>query len=627
VGNDGGPIMNESNKPSPSFDLEKAVAAWIYNMKRKGALEEGVIAELEAHLRDEVEDLIGQGKSPQEAFHEVTAPVESADRVGYEYYKTFARGILISPSERAGSFSPALFLNSLKVSLRKMRRQKWYSAISISGLAVGIACSVLILLWIRHELSYDRFHKNLENVYRVTMEDHLNDDISVHPWLPFPLGPALKNAFPEIGAISRYRPDDMVVRTKENAYTEKKFLTVDPDFFTIFSFPFVQGDPVDALADPHAIVIRDTMAQKYFGSENPIGKVLNLSGRADLTVSGVVHIPEESDFQFDFFFTFQSYPLFNVDLAPLEENWNGKNYQVYLLLYEGSSAALLEKKIAGYLKPFRPTQTEVLRLQKLSRIHLYNPDGSDGAMRYVRIFSLIAVLILLIACVNFMNLATARYEGRTKEVSLRKTFGGKRRQIIWQFFCESFLHSGLAMAAALLLVEAALPVFNQITSRRLTLDLSHADLVIGLMALVLLAGFISGLYPAFFLSSFSPAKIFKSSAHPRAQGVMFRKTLVVFQFALSTVLIVGTIIVHSQVSFILNRDLGMTKENVVYHLMQKKTRDSVGIVREELMEHPDILLDRVYRLGGPIRRTADLSGFHVCRRGLRQNNGIDNYFR
>jgi putative ABC transport system permease protein len=585
----GGPIVNKSKKPSPAFDLDKATSEWSRSMKRRGALEDGMIAELEAHLRDEVEDLVGQGKSPEDAFLEVTASVESGEVIGHEYHKTYAQGLFVVPSQRSSGFSLALFLNSLKVSLRKMRRQRWYSLISVTGLAVGIACSVLILLWGRYELSFDRFHKSAENIYRVVMVDHLNDGISVHPWLPFPLGPALQNQFPEIAAVSRYRPDDMVVRYKDKAHTETEFLTVDPSFFEIFSFPFLQGNPTEALTDQHSIVIRDTMADKYFGGEDPIGKILNLSGRADLTVSGVVHIPDESDFQFDFFFSFQSYPLFNVGLAPLEANWSGKNYQIYLLLQEGGSAALLEKKIAGFLKPRTPGRTEVLQLQKLSRIHLYNPDGSDGAMRYVRIFSLIAVFILLIACVNFMNLATARFEGRTKEVALRKTLGGTRGQLIRQFFSESLLHSVLAMAAALLLVELALPAFNQITALQLSLDLSHADLVFGLLTIVFLAGFISGLYPALFLSSFAPARIHKAFSHPRGRGSLFRKLLVVFQFALSTMLIIGTLVVKSQISFIMNRDLGMDKENIVYHLMQKKTRDSVEVVRQELLKHPDIL--------------------------------------
>jgi ABC-type antimicrobial peptide transport system permease subunit len=490
---------------------------------------------------------------------------------------------------RTGGFSPALFLNSIKVSFRKMRRQKWYSLITVTGLAAGMACSVLILLWVRNELSYDRFHADAENIYRVIMDDHLSDAVSVHPWLPFPLGPALKNEFPEIAAVSRWRPDDMVVRHKDEAHTETRFLTVDPAFFEIFSFPFVQGTPALALADPKSIVIRDTMAPKYFGEDDPVGKVLNLSGRADLVVSGVVHIPDQSDFQFDFFFAFQSYPLFNVDLAPIEANWNAKNYQVYLLLQDGSSPESLEKKIAGFLNQRRPNRNQVLHLQKLSRIHLFNPDGSDGTMRYVRVFSLIAAFVLLIACVNFMNLATARFEGRAREVGLRKTLGGSRGQLVRQFFSESLLHSGLALAAALALVGLALPFFNQILGRRLALDLAQADLVFGLVAIVLLAGLVSGLYPALFLSSFPPARVIRSGAHPGGRSVRLRQILVVFQFALSTLLIVGTLIVNSQISFLMSRDLGMTQENVVYHLMQKKTRGSVGVVREELLKHPDII--------------------------------------
>ncbi|MGB7296915.1 MAG: ABC transporter permease [Candidatus Aminicenantales bacterium] len=554
------------------FDLDQAISEWARGLRRSDALEDGSVAELVAHVRDEVDDLVGQGKSPEEAFGAVTGSLECLERIGAEYHKTRTRGFLAPPFSRSAGFSPALFFNSIKVSLRKMRRQKWYSLITITGLAAGMACSILILLWVRNELSYDRFHTRAENTYRAIMDDHLSDAIRVHPWLPFPLGPALKDEFPEIAAVSRFRPDDMVVRYEDEAHTETRFLTVDPAFFDIFSFPFVQGTPALALADPKSVVIRDTMVEKYFGDDDPIGKVLNLSGRADLVVSGVVHIPEESDFQFDFFFAFQSYPLFNVDLAPIEANWNAKNYQVYLLLEEGSSPELLEKKIAGFLNERRPERNQVLHLQKLSRIHLFNPDGSDGAMRYVRVFSLIAVFVLLIACVNFMNLATARFEGRAREVGLRKTLGGSRGQLVRQFFSESLLHSGLGLLASFLLVGLALPYFNRIAGCRLTLDLAQADLVLGLLAIVLVAGFISGLYPALFLSSFPPARVIRSGAHRGGRSVRLRQILVVFQFALSTLLIVGTLVVNSQISYLMNRDLGMSEENVVYHLMQQKTR-------------------------------------------------------
>jgi putative ABC transport system permease protein len=583
--------VNKPKKPQMSFDfdIDKAISDWIRQLRRGAVLEDGAVAELETHLQDEVEELIEKGKSPEDAFDEATASVESADIIGREYYKTYFRGLVTIPPGHMRGLSLALFLNSIKVSLRKIRRQKWYSLISVTGLAVGIACFVLILLWVQHELSYDRFHKNAATIYRVIMEDPLSDSTSVHPWLPFPLGPALQNEFSEVAAVSRYRPDNMVVRYEEKSFTETDFLTVDSSFFEIFSFPFLQGNPSDALSDPNFIVIRDTMTKKYFGSENPIGKVLNLSGRADLSVSGVVHIPDESDFQFDFFFTFRSYPLFNVDLAPLEANWSGKNYQVYLRLNDGSSASILEEKISGFLSARTPGQNEVLRVQKLSRIHLYKPDGSDGAMRYVRIFSLIAGFILLIACVNFMNLATARFEGRAKEVALRKMLGGTRGQLIRQFFSESFLHAGVALALALLFVEFALPAFNRITLCSLSLDLSRIDLVLGLMAIVLLVGFLSGLYPSLFLSSFAPVRVSRAFTQPRGHKFHFRNILVVFQFTLSTMLIVGTFVVKSQVSFIMNRELGMNKENIVYHLMQKKTRDSVAVVRDDLLKHPDIL--------------------------------------
>jgi len=571
-----------------AFDLDTAIAEWSRKLRHSDALEDGTITELEAHVRDEVEDLIRQGKNPEEAFREVTASVEAPDAIGAEYSKSDSRGLLPVMSGRTTGFTPALFLNSIKVSLRKMRRQRWYSLINISGLAAGMACSILILLWVRNELSYDRFHAHAGDIYRLVMEDHRADGVSFHPWLPFPVGPALKNDFPEIAAVSRWAPEDMVVRYKDKAYTETEFLTVDPAFFEMFSFRFVEGAATRALADPASIVIRDTVAPKYFGDENPIGKVLNLSDRADLTVSGIVHIPDNSDFQFDFFFSFRAYPLFGVDLTTYEADWKGFNYQFYLLLKEGSSADLLERKISGFLKPHVPDRKRVLRLQPLRRIHLYKPDGTDGAMRYVRVFSLIAGFVLLIACVNFINLATARSEGRAKEVGLRKTLGGTRGQLIRQFFSESLLHAALALGAALLLVGLALPFFSRITGRRLGLDLGHAGIAGGIAAITLCAGLISGLYPALFLSSFSPVRSIRAAIHRGGRGVLLRQGLVILQFTLSTVLIIETLVVNSQVAFIMNRDLGMAKDNLVYVLMQKKSRGSVDVLRQELLKHPGI---------------------------------------
>ncbi len=570
------------------FDLDAAVARWSRNLRRSAGLEDGTIAELEAHVRDEVEDLMEQGKNPEEAFRQATERIDTPEAIGAEYHKSDSRGLFpVLPGQGKGS-SLVLFLNGIKVSLRKMRRQRWYSLINISGLAIGMACSILILLWVRNELSYDRFHAGTGRIFRLIQEAHEADGVSVHPWLPFPLGPALKENFPEIAAVTRWAPDDMVVRYKDHANTELGCLTVDPAFFEIFSFRFLRGEASRALAAPGSIVIRDTMARKYFGDEDPIGKVLHLSERADLVVTGVVSIPENSDFQHDFFFSFRSYPLFGVDLASYEADWQSLNYQCYILLREGCSAEGLERKMSGFLKTRLPDRERRLRLQALRRLHLFRPDGTDGAMRHVRIFSLIAAFVLLIACVNFMNLATARAEARAKEVGLRKMLGGTRGQLIRQFFSESFLHTVLALAAALVLVRSALPFFNQITGRRLTLDPTQAGLVGTIAAIALLAGLAAGLYPALFLSSLSPARTIRSAARPGGRRARLRTGLVIFQFTLSTILIIGTLVINAQLAFISKRDLGMAKDGLVYVQMQKKSRDSVEAIRQELLRHPGI---------------------------------------
>lgn len=480
--------------------------------------------------------------------------------------------------------------NHLKIIFRNIMRHKGYSAINISGLAVGMACAILILLWVQHELSYDRFHENAKQVYRVNIESHHHDGVYLHPWTPFPLAETLKDQYPEIVASTRLNWDHFNVKYHDKSFHEYEFLFVDPDFFEIFSFPLIHpGNPSLLLSDPNTIVITDAMAKKYFGEQtNPVGKVLSLDNKVDFIVSGIVHIPDNTDFKADFYLSFKAYELFDVSLADLESNWKGKSYHAYILLGKDNSSLGLEKKISGFLEKYNPERKELLTLQELSQVHLYNPDGTGNGIRYVYVFSIIAIFILLIACVNFMNLATARSEKRAKEVGLRKTLGAKRPQLVKQFLTESVLLSLFSFVISLTIVEAFLPLFNTLSGKQLTLDFSNLNILLGLIGVALLTGILSGSYPALFLSSFIPVKVLKGTFFSLAKGSRLRNSLVIFQFTLSITLIICTAIVYSQLKYIQNKDVGLDKENLVYILMEGESKYRYKTVKKELLKHPGI---------------------------------------
>ncbi len=480
--------------------------------------------------------------------------------------------------------------NHLKIIFRNIMRHKGYSFINISGLAVGMACAILIFLWVQHELSYDRFHKNAKQVYRVNLESHRHDGVHHHPWTPFPLAETLKDQYPEIVAATRLNWDHFNVKYQDKSFHEYEFLFVDPDFFEIFSFPLIHpGNSSMLLSDPNSIVITDRMAKKYFGEQtNPVGKVLSLDNKVDFKVSGIVHIPDNTDFKADFYLSFKAYELFNVSLADLLSNWKGKNYHAYILLDKNSSSLQLEKKISGFLEKYNPERKELLTLQELNQVHLYNPDGTGDGIRYVYVFSIIAIFILLIACVNFMNLATARSEKRAKEVGLRKTLGAKRPQLVKQFLTESVLLSLFSFVISLTIVEAFLPLFNTFSGKQLALDFSNLNILLGLIGVALLTGILSGSYPALFLSSFTPVKVLKGTFFSLAKGSRLRNSLVIFQFTLSITLIICTAIVYSQLKYIQNKDVGLDKENLLYILMEGESKYRYKTVKKELLKHPGI---------------------------------------
>jgi putative ABC transport system permease protein len=488
--------------------------------------------------------------------------------------------------------------NYLKITIRNFRKNKGYSFINIAGLAIGMACCILILIWVKDELSFDRFHANADAVYRIT--EHQYDSsgdyfpVAVTPW---PLAEALKNDFPEITESARLRiVSGGLIRYKDKKFYENDFVAVDPSFLKIFSFPLAEGDISTALTEPHTILITKETATRYFGNEDPLGKVLTFHNVYDFKVIGLLEdVPHNSHIKFDFL----------VPFAPTlrdfgwTDSWETNNYTTYVQLVDNASVSQISEKISNYLKKNSPqTQTKLI-LQPLTDIHLrsdYAIDlygNTEDKAIYVYAFSVIALFVLLIACINFMNLSTARSEKRSKEVGLRKVVGASRNNIITQFYSESLFMTAISFFAAVCLVYLLLPAFNNVSGKQLTLDsMKEPVFLLGLLGIMLITGLVSGSYPAFVLSSFKPVDSIKGTGlrvSPKSGKSMLRRTLVVIQFTLSVILIVGTLIVYKQIQYMLNKELGYEKESIVYFIKRANLRTQYDAFKSELLRDPNIV--------------------------------------
>lgn len=613
--------MKKSNKLNSVFDLDKAILEWSRQLRCSGALEDGTIAELTSHLRDEVEDLIEQGKNPKDAFHEVTESVENADVIGAEYYKTIARGLFVVPPGRSGGFSFALFLNAVKMSLRKMHRQKWYSLISVTGLAVGIACFILILLWVRDEISYDRFHEKASRTYRISTRIKLGDTLIDQTQTPGILPATLKNDYPEIEQTVRFGfPLNVSGQYEDKIFMESSILPADSTFFDVFSFKLLKGEKKSALNNPETLVITEETAQRYFGNEDPIGKVITLDDEYELTVTGVVeNIPRNSHFHFDMLLSMATLP------NSTDTNWRSNDFRTYIVLQEGFPVDQFEAKLpdfvikyimGGDLSWVKRGNSFEYYLQPLTDIHLKSDIISEfepnGNIIYVYIFSLTAIFILLIACMNFTNLSTAKSINRAKEIGIRKVFGSVRRQLIVQFLIESFLLSFIALLVGIVVAWSTLPLFNNLVGKQLHLFLfSNYYTIPLLISLALIVGFIAGGYPAFYLSSLKPILTIRGKSREGMKNSRLRNILVVLQFSITIMLFIGTFIVGKQLKYFQNTRLGFEKDQV----MVVKNITSLGnqskAFKETLLANPGI---------SSVAGSYSLPGGHFVSSGFKPEN-------
>ncbi len=493
--------------------------------------------------------------------------------------------------------------NYLLIAWRNLKTNKVFSFINISGLAIGLATCLLILLYVKDELSFDRYNEKADRIYRVDGDLKFAGNHFVLAVAPEPMGAAMKKDYPEVEQEVRFRGyGGMLVRKGQQNIQEDKVVYTDSTLFSVFTFPMIQGDPAHALTEPRSVVITERTALKYFNSTDVVGKYLVVGDTTNLKVTGVIRdVPEQSHFNYDFFISL------NKSMAHWEQgDWLSNNFNTYIVLKKGADARRLEARLPQmvnkYIVPVAQAVMHVdidqfiksgnyvkYSLMPLTDIHLHSNKtseiGHNGNIQYVYIFSTIAVFILLIACINFMNLSTARSAGRAKEVGVRKVLGSTRQSLIRQFLMESMLICFIALVLAVLIAISLLPFFNQLASKQLTPELFGNPWVLAsLLCLTVVVGFLAGSYPALFLSAFRPVQVLKGKIAAGFKSGWLRSTLVVFQFTISVVLMVGTIVIYRQLSYIHNKNIGYNREQVLIIQNTNALGSQVTAFREEVLK-------------------------------------------
>lgn len=462
-----------------------------------------------------------------------------------------------------------MFKNYFKIALRNLLKHKGVSFINISGLAVGIACSLLIILFVQDELSYDRYHKDADRIYRV-VKDFVNDDGSKLPdaTTPAALGPAIQRNIAEVAHVTRVFPpwgDKFLVQYGDKKFMEERLYRIDSSFFDVFTFPFVKGDARSAFKDVNAVLLTERTAEKYFGKEDPIGKIIRVDRSGDLIVSGVLKdVPENSHFHFDLLVSIRKINWTNN----VDENWGWYNFYTYMKLRPHVQMATVARRIQSLYKTNNPEGKSIFYAQALPDIHLnsqlkWEIEPTSDKL-YVYIFSIIALLVITIACVNYVNLSTAKSSLRAKEIGIRKVAGAFKMSLIKQFLLESVITVFLAFLLALLLAQLLLPVVNHLTQKQLSLlTLATPFQLLLVLLFVIITGLAAGIYPALYLSSFRPVLVLKGLALSERKTFSLRKVLVILQFAISVALTVGSFVIIQQLSFIRHSKLGLDKDQVL----------------------------------------------------------------
>jgi putative ABC transport system permease protein len=599
------------------FDLERAIKHWRKTLNKNDGLEDGYKEELECHLKDKVEHLRDLGFSEKEAFEEAVRKIGEAHSIGTEYFKTDTRHKSGRPPWQKSRWLPSLFSNYVKIGLRKIKRQKIYALINIAGLAVGLACCAVIILYVKNELSYDAFHKDADRIYRVAV--HRINIVGEFRLVasPAPLGPELLRSYPQAEQAVRVVPpyenaSHVLVVQGEKRFFENRVWFGDEDIFELFHMPFIQGNPRTALTHPNAVVITEGMANKYFGEEASLGKTLQIEidydtgivELQDYEVTGIIkNAPANTHLKYDMFLSMET---MRSTLSSFEEDWfNPKPKYTYVKLAPDTDVADFEEQIQRisqmvlqkYSEEYnRKMDLYELFLQPVTKIHMFShymrEIESPGNWYYLYVYSIIAFLILLIGCMNFINLSAALSTTRTKEVGLRKVVGAQHRQLVRQFLGESFLITFLAFILAFGLTSLLLVPFNQMAGTELTMaGLTQPFVLLSLLGLLLFVSIGSGIYPALILTALSPVSVLQGKLAPTSRGSGAQKVLVVGQFAISIFLVICALTVFKQLQFMKGRALGFDLEQKLILRVKSNLphlRGDYEAIKSDFLQNPSI---------------------------------------
>ncbi|WP_221394022.1 ABC transporter permease [Dyadobacter sp. NIV53] len=490
--------------------------------------------------------------------------------------------------------------NYLKIAFRNLLKHKAFSFINIAGVAIGLACFLLLALYVKDELSYDRYNANADRIYRLS-RDFLSKDGTTSLRLGHaapPFGPLIKQDFPEVEQVVRLLQKGALVKYGESVFNEENMFAAEQNLFKVFSFDLLSGNPDKALENPFSIMFSKPMAEKYFGKENPIGKTVRLDNQLDYTVTGVFEpLPSQSHFHPSFLVSFSTLNDPRVYGAEgLRTNWGNNSFSTFLLLPKNYDPQKLVKAFPAFQNRHvdpKASTWSVLNLMKLTDIHLHSHLDSEieanGDIQYVYLFSAIAIFILIIACINYMNLATAKSATRAKEVGMRKVIGAVRSQLINQFLSESILLVLVSVLLAILIVVLCLPALNNFTQKQLSFNALLDPVFIAiLVSITLFTGVIAGSYPAFFMTSFQPISVLKGKIASALKNGKLRQSLVVAQFAIAVVLIISTAVVYNQMRYIKNYKLGYSKDQVVILSVPDDSATNFESIRQRFKENSNI---------------------------------------
>ncbi|GAB5519393.1 MAG: ABC transporter permease [Rhodothermales bacterium] len=575
------------------FHLETAIATWRRFQARQAFSRED-LDELERHLRDHTAHLVESGLTPEAAFHRAVEGLGDLDTGATEYRKVHwaklrRRGLLVHELQ----WRLSMLRNYLTVAWRSMRRHPGYTAINLTGLAVGLAASLFIGLWVVDELKVDRFYAEGDQVHQVWRNVNIGGDIYTWGNTSKPLAPVLQNDYPEVETVAQVAwTQDIVVAYEGESFRESGTY-LNTTFFEVFPRPFLQGDPSTALNDPQSVVLSERTARKLFGDgwndASVLGQPVTLDRDRNGVVTGVIEDwPTTASFQYDVMLALDEFSSRNSWV----ERWGNNAFWVFVKLRDDASPEAFSTSIANIVNENEAGADEVLFTQPYGEIYLHG-DYADGVLiggriEYVRLFGIVAVVLLLIAAINFMNLTTARSSQRAKEIGVRKAIGAERRALIGQFLGEALVLAGTAFVLAMALVLLLLPAFNNLTGKAIALgDLGFGFMMAALGATLLL-GLLAGSYPALYLSSFQPLAVLRGTLKTGKGSLSLRRVLVVTQFALSTLLIVATIAVYQQLDYIHTRDTGMDRNNLIMVPQEGALSTQYDAIRAQLLNAPGI---------------------------------------